>query len=362
MKNLYLLLALISLITSTVYGQVKIDDVKADLMYVVSMQDGSEFVGKIISHDNKEVLIETENLGEIALTKYQIKEITELSKATIAAYSKIRRGKTYLITTNKGEEFAGKVLAKDDKEIVLSTTKSGKLTIPSYTIKEIAEIDKNLISASGEIMHEQTFATRYFITTNGLDIKKGDTYVLFNWYGPDVHFGVADNFSLGVMTTWFATPIVGSFKYSSQISENSSFAVGALVGTLGWTSVGTGGALPFVAYTLGNRRNNFTFSAGYGAVWSEFTTGIDGEALISVAGMRSLSNTLSFIFDSFIIPGMSDETPFTALLIPGLRFQKKDVVAFQFGFAGLYTDLGIDGDGGSFLPLPLPMASLFWKF
>ena len=68
-------------------------------------------------------------------------------------------------------------------------------------LQSIREIDASRDYSGGEL-----FATRYFFTTNGLALKKGERYALFNWWGPEIHSNVADNVTLGVMTTWGQYP------------------------------------------------------------------------------------------------------------------------------------------------------------
>lgn len=276
--------------------------------------------------------------------------------------TEVNKNKLYIFETNDGAEVSGKLISFDEKEVLIESISMGKISIPKYQLKSIREVNEGDISETGQVLKDNIFASRYFITTNGLPIKKGDSYVLFNWYGPDLQFGIADNFSIGVMTSWLATPIIGTFKYTMELSENSSLGIGALVGTLGWTGLDVGGALPFLALTFGDRKNNISFSAGYGVVWDDFFNGIDGEGLVSVAGMTRITNSLSFVFDSFIIPGFgtNSTTSFTALLIPGLRLQNKENLALQFGFTGIYS--ADYNESGGFLPLPVPMAQLYWKF
>jgi hypothetical protein len=38
-------------------------------------------------------------------------------------------------------------------------------------------------------------------------------------WGPDFEFGIAENFSVGVMTTWLAYPLVGTAKYSIPLAK-----------------------------------------------------------------------------------------------------------------------------------------------
>lgn len=255
--------------------------------------------------------------------------------------------KLYIIITYEGGEFIGKIISQDAREILIETQDRGQILIPKYQIKEMKELKPGELSPSGEYIPAQIFATRYFITTNGLPIEKGESYILWNLYGPDFQFGVGKNLSVGILTTWFGVPIIGSVKYSLQLGENTSLGIGTLLGTGSWAAPEFGLALPYTALTFGNRRSNLTFSAGYGAVWSEGES--EGRALLSVAGMTKVTKNMSLVFDSFIIPGT------VALLIPGFRFQSKDDKAFQFGFAGIVVD-------SELLPALIPFIQWFKKF
>lgn len=241
--------------------------------------------------------------------------------------------KTYLITTAEGNEFFGTILYQDTKEVVIETKNLGKVSIPKYQIKELREVKSKDISDGGDYIPEQRFATRYFITTNGLPLEKGENYVLWNIYGPDIQFSISDHFGIGIMTSWIGVPIIGTAKYSFNLGKNTNMAVGALLGTGSWSYPEFGLIVPFTALTFGDRRNNINFSAGYGAVWSD--GGSDGNALLSVAGITTIGKKASLVFDSFIVPG-SESTNSFALFIPGIRIQTSKGKFFQYGFAAVY--------------------------
>jgi hypothetical protein len=242
----------------------------------------------------------------------------------------------------------------------------------------IEQISKEEFNVDGFYKPSEVFATRYFITTNGLPIKKGDSYIQWNLYGPDFQFGVSKNFGLGIMTTWVGVPIIAQAKYSFKLSDNVHLGIGTLLGTGSWVAADFGIALPFSSFTIGDRRTNATFSAGYGSVWSDGQS--SGRALISFAGMTKISNKISIVFDSFIVPpsGYKDVTttdmiynPATQLyeekttttrekrtglgiFIPGIRWQLSEDRAFQFGFTGF----SIDGD---MAPAAIPMLQWYRK-
>lgn len=120
-------------------------------------------------------------------------------------------------------------------------------------------IDSNF-DASG------VFTTRYQFSTNCFPIRKGEHYAMLNLYGPEVHFAVHKDFSIGLMTTWIASPAALALKYTRGTpNPKINYGVGALVGSFGLVNAFKGyGGLYWGMLTLGDRRTNITFSAGFG--------------------------------------------------------------------------------------------------
>lgn len=300
----------------------------------------------------------------------------------------------FLVTKNDGTEFLGEILTQDAREILMNTEKIGNVYIPKHEIKSIKEVNPKFYK---EFSGEEIFSTRYFITTNGLSIKKGDNYILWNIYGPDFQFGIADNFGVGIMTSWAAIPIIANAKYSINLGEKSNMALGVLLGTGSWAYPDFGLALPFASYTYGNRKNNLTLSVGYGGLaysqenynpmtgeqYDEKFT--EGRFLFSVAGMFKINPKFSIVFDTFISPWgqeiektqwlstdhfdpvtnnyinttytkttVKERSPNLAVLLPGIRWHLDSNKAFQFGFTGFYYD-------NEFVPFPIPMVQWFRK-
>lgn len=288
-------------------------------------------------------------------------------------------GMHQIIYTN-GEEIIGEILSQDEREIYVLTEDGRKIYIPQHTIKKIVPLDSSRFNEKGKFIREDKFATRYFITTNGLPIKKGEHYSLMNIYGPDFEFGLGNNFGVGVMSSWMGSPIIGTVKKSFQLGEKTRFALGGLLGTGSWLAFDWGGALPYGTFSYGTRNTNIALSGGYGAIWTEGKA--EGRAITSLAGMVRLGPKLSLVFDSFILlPGQPitetytyeeqvynsttgqyelvtregtriEEKPGFGLFIPGLRWHQGEGKAFQFGFSGLIVN-------GEIQPVPIPMIQWF---
>ena len=250
-----------------------------------------------------------------------------------------------VVIKNDRTEYIGYILKRDSREILLESDELGELYIPLHEIKEIRELEAGQEYSSGEL-----FASRYFITTNGLALKKGERYALFNWYGPEIHFNVAENVSMGAMTTWMAAPLIGSLKFSIPVAENFSLGAGMLVGSALWAGLDAAGALFYGSATIGNYANNLTLSGG----WIGLTEGATGGSapLMSVAFLIRASQNFSIVGDSFILLGKDTKG---ALIIPGLRYSRANTRAFQFGLAGVVAD-------GQALPFPIPYIGFFRAF
>lgn len=253
--------------------------------------------------------------------------------------------KTYVVTKNDGTKFTGNILSSDAREVLLKTTTIGEIIIPKHEIRSIVEFQP------GDDKFKEIFASRYFITTNGLPVEKGDSYVQWTLLGPDIQFGVSDNVGIGVMTTWIANPVALSFKYSGNLGHNLNFAVGTLAGSTLWSDTdAVRFALPFAAVTIGDENANLNVAVGYG--FASYDTYSGSQAMFSLGAMKKVTRSGSLVFDSLVFPSDGESV---ALIVPGFRIQTQEKSAFQFGFPGFVTS----GDSS---PVGFPMVSWFRKF
>ena len=120
----------------------------------------------------------------------------------------------YSIKKNDNTEYIGKILKDDGREVLIETETLGKIYIAKSDIKSMIKIQDKSKIVAGEYVVEGPFTTRYCFTTNALSIKKGENYTKISVYGPEVHFALTDNFSLGFMSTWIGSPLMLAAKYS----------------------------------------------------------------------------------------------------------------------------------------------------
>lgn len=336
---------------------------------------------------------------------------------------------TYVVTKTNNVEYIGKILSDDGREVLMETKELGKLYIPKFEIKSIKALDYSKITKLGDYREQGPFTTRYQFTTNCFPIEKGENYTTINLYGPEVHFAVSNRLSIGVIATWIASPMILALKYTIPTqNEKLNFGFGTLLGTSGYLNQGRGfGGLHWGMVTYGDRLNNITFSAGFSYIklgmdnfYGLYKPGIypaiqdtwnpnmyyfdsnlpydrkSAEPLViapvfGLAGIASVGKRASFIIDAMLLLGQSKRpiysqevnyvtNPNTSqplhtdvkpavldgynttkstnlVLMPGMRFQKSEKEAFQVSLAGVIGKS--DGERYSF---PIPMLTWFFKF
>jgi hypothetical protein len=298
----------------------------------------------------------------------------------------------FVVVKNDGVRFYGTIISQDAREVLIETQELGLVYIPRHEIREIRQVASRELDEKGLYLPGEVFSTRYFISTNGLPVQKGENYVLVNMYGPDFQFGISENLGVGLMTTWMGAPIVATVKYSINLKEDLNLGMGMLLGTGSWALPRFGFALPFGAITYGDRAKNITFSTGYGGIFYQrnnynyYTNTYnderarEGSFLFSLGGMVKAGRVVSFVFDSFLMTAGKERTyterhqnynwetetwywieeTYTSkrgailLIAPGLRFQTRAESAFQIGFAGLIVQ-------GETSAMPFPMLQWYRK-
>ncbi len=312
---------------------------------------------------------------------------------------------TKILTMQNGEIRIGEIVSDDGREILFLSKDIGKVFILKQDVKSIRPYKPEIGEIiDGDFFVNSPFNTRYYFTTNARPLKKGEDYAMIHLYGPEVHFSVSDRLSIGVMTTWIASPFVLAAKYSIPTKNpNVNFGLGTLLGSSAFLNSFRGfGGLHWGMATFGDEKQNFTVSLGYsyanigGKVYNynEGTnsntisnTKMSQSPVLSIAGIKKVGKKASLFFDSMIFFGAKgtsseeqyqynsitgegqyvvkgDYTATLAFFMPGMRFQSGPNSAFQFAIAGVlykqnFLKSIIRDNPRSF---PLPQCSWFFKF
>ncbi|MBM3448543.1 MAG: hypothetical protein FJX90_05500 [Bacteroidetes bacterium] len=264
---------------------------------------------------------------------------------------------TKVIKLTNGNEYIGKIISDDGREILIETNNVGKIYLLKKDVQSISAYDPTEFTVlNNEVVKSTTFSTRYTFTTNALPLKKKDSYYMINLWGPEFHMTIADNFNIGVMSTWFASPIALAAKYSIPTKNpNVNFSVGEIIGSGGYIAPEMVLSLSFANITLGDRDKNITFAGGYLASNPNIGFGNPSHGPMGSIGAHvRISDKSSFIFDSMFGQTKRESTVFGApstyttqffLFMPGLRLEQGEGKAVQFCMAGASFD-------GNVFPFP----------
>lgn len=315
---------------------------------------------------------------------------------------------TVKIEKFNGTTYLGKIISDDGREILLETSNIGRIYIPKNEIKTMSSEKTHELNITGKLAEYFAFNTRYAFTNNALPIKKGDHYASISWYGPEVHFAVSKGLSVGVMSTWLAVPVVLAIKYTlPSKNEKIHFSIGSLLGSSSYANNFKGfGGLQWMTGTYGNTINNFSISLGYGylkggnmievaipgtyispnyPLYVTEESPLRASPVFSFAGIIKVSKKASLFFDSMLSlsqqektyitnyggfdPQTGRESPFVTevtdenlwtsafILMPGMRFQTKENQSFQVSLAGISV---LDKNESSSFPFPL--INWYFKF
>lgn len=237
----------------------------------------------------------------------------------------------YRIETTDGNTFIGRIVDEDPEVIVFQTDNIGQITITKRNIKSRTLIDPNKIK-DGNFWFDNPQATRYFWQPNGYGLNQGEGYYQNVWILLNqVSVGITENFSmgLGLVPLFFfggtSTPVWITPKFSIPVvKEKFNLGAGALLGTV----LGEGEAGFGVLYgisTFGSRDKNLSIGLGWAYTGEG---GLANTPTISLGGMIRTGAKGYFLTENYYI-GMGAGSSLTIISLGGRQIIRK--VGLDYG-------------------------------
>jgi hypothetical protein len=303
-----------------------------DSIYDFQLNDGSIITGVLVADDSREVTISTQNNGKIIVPKYTIK-----SKRLKPIYNQnigettISNDSIYVIELNDGTLISGNMVSEDDREIVVLTENKGRIILPKYTIKS-RRLALKTDYLDSKLIHKNPHPSRYFYSPSAFPLEKNTGYFNLTYFlVMQAQYGITDQLSVGVSSTFLLMPLLINAKWSEKIADDLYVSFGGQLGRLWWTSESPIVGLGFGNVTYGNPEQNVTLNAGYG-----FLSYNDGENsglfMGSLCGNKRISDKISLMLDLFYL---NDGTTPVVLGGPGLRIYSGKRVAWDIGIMAL---------------------------
>jgi len=245
----------------------------------------------------------------------------------------------WVIDMDDGNTFMGRILNEDSAQVVLLTDVYGTVLIPTSRMKQKKQLlQNNLIE--GEHWFSNPHSTRYFFGTNGYGLRKGEAYyqntwILFN----QINYGITNHISLGggmVPLFLFAgapTPVFITPKLTIPlIKDKLNLGAGVLYAYVLGEELGFG--ITYGTITLGNRDNNLTLGGGWAFADAEWAT----SPTLTLSGMTRVGRKTYLVTENYYI-GLSENSSLGIISLGGRSVQKK--LAVDYGlFFPVGADLG----------------------
>ncbi len=249
------------------------------------------------------------------------------------------KGKIH-IETNDGNDYIGELISKDEKSVKIKTATLGEISIPKTSIKNIEILGQEQIK-DGEFWFANPNATRYLFAPSAYNLRKGEGYYQNTWvFLNQVSYGFTDNFTcgIGVVPLFLfgkeagqATPVWITPKFTFGKQEKAfNFSIGSITTLLPFGGASTRG-MAGVIYglgTYGNRDNNISAGLGWGFLGGGGTGAIGKKPTLNVSGMYRLSKSGYFVSENWFLSlgdgGLIDNTNLS-LLSAAYRYAGKNV-------------------------------------
>jgi hypothetical protein len=257
--------------------------------YIIRLIDNTALSGRILGKNAREIIFNDVNIGKVSIPATKIESMRRIT------------GNQYCILTMiDGNTFKGTLLSQNDKEVVLKTENLGTLTIANEKIKSIKIDDKQQIGP-GSALFSNPHPTRYFFASSTIPLKKGEGYfqntmLLLN----GVQVGVTDHFTIGggiiVPLAFYINPKLG-YKVAENVHLGAGIWAATTVGVGASNALSLG--IGYGAVTLGSKEQNITASLGWGFAKSGPSGGFSDRPAFALSAMTCLSRKIALVTENW---------------------------------------------------------------
>lgn len=267
-----------------------------------------------------------------------------------ASPSPQQQGRFATVRLKSGQVLSGRIVSRDDRELVLESQDGVRSVIPADSIAEVREAAADAKRAPWELDPNRT---RYLYTPSGFMLPQGEGYVSqTELLLTTVAYGVTDWLTVGVggvVPAWFASDgfnLIGLVKIGASVTSWLHVAGTTQVFWAPSLDDATVAGLGFATVTLGSPDLHLGVSAGAPFVAGDIENDV-GEAAFSVSGTWRVSNRIALVTENWFFPNQDSN-----IVIDGL--------AVRFIGSRLGVDVGLIF--ATDLDIPVPWLDFTWNF
>ena len=152
--------------------------------HIVTLKDGTVLKGKVIKEEHRRIDFQDEIIGNVS---FRAKEVASMEKVEPQDF--------YLLTLMNGTTLQGKIISRKEKEIQVETNNIGIITVDLSKIKTIKGINPSNMK-EGKYWFKTHIDAHYVVTPSAIALRPGEAFFqntmgLYNSF--DV--GITKNFS-----------------------------------------------------------------------------------------------------------------------------------------------------------------------
>ena len=205
-----------------------------------------------------------------------------------------------ILTVEDGSSFIGRIIEVGEEEIKFET-KYGVLTFSIFEITELKLVSEDQFK-EGKYWFPNPNCTRLFFAPTARMLKKGEGYFAdYFVFFPTITLGITNNITLGGGFSILPGAdldeqiILFTPKVGLKTSKKMDLAIGALVVKL---PESTSAGILYGVSTFGTLDQSFTFGLGYGYAEDELAD----KPMIVLGGETRTSRSVSLVTENWIIP------------------------------------------------------------
>jgi len=244
------------------------------------------------------------------------------------------------IELNDGTTIVGEVIEITDDLFVVATASLGQIDVSKFQIKKLSVIDKDKIREDGTVYFDNPMPTRNYLTETAIGLEKGEGFYQNILLGAHTFsFGLSDRFTLSAGFETFSlfagsAPIffVAPKLTFPTANNNLHFGVG---GNLALVPNGSDRAAAGTLYgitTFGNTNHNLTIGLGFAYVDDQFSD----TPVFQIGGMTRVGKNFMIVMDNILVSDNFDTYVAGTWTVRYIRRK----VSIDIGFATGYGDGG----------------------
>ncbi len=205
---------------------------------------------------------------------------------------------------NDGTEIIGEIIEITDNEIIIATASLGQINVSKFQIKSIRLIDKDKIREDGTVYFDNPMPSRNYLTETAIGLKKGEgLYQNILLGAHSFSFGVSDRFTLSGGFETFSlfsgnTPIffVAPKLTFPTANNNLHFGLGANLALFPDNGRSNSAGSLYGISTYGNKNHNITVGIGFTYV----DASLSDTPVFQLGGMTRLGKHFMIVTDNVL--------------------------------------------------------------